>query len=243
MGNNDYIFTNYDPKIVGDRIAKERNALGMSQDKFIEAYGKKFGITTRRTLSKVENGDESCKFTVWQLLEFCRIFRCDMGYLLGEYDCHSRKATDICKETGLSENAVKNLTRLKPAQKEDCTSYIDEKGVLVIKRPDNIVPPARLTDTGEMTDFPVPLNEFFSQFIEHEYFTMFIQSLASAVMFKSYANENGDIWKETRDGYKTSDDDRLYSVTSTINMNEAISKFVDDAAHTMRERRKKVGDT
>jgi DNA-binding Xre family transcriptional regulator len=61
--------------------------------------------TTRQTISKLENG-KSVETTLNTLLNLCSVFDCELGYLLGEYDCKTRTATDIQKETGLSEKSI-----------------------------------------------------------------------------------------------------------------------------------------
>ncbi|MDD5808386.1 MAG: hypothetical protein PUC93_04850 [Oscillospiraceae bacterium] len=126
MRNYDAIYHVYDPLLIGKRIEKERKALkkkkngkerSMSQEDFVEEYGSKIGITTYKTLGKIESGNTNCELTIWQLLEFCKIFDCDMGYLLGEYDCHYRETTDICAATGLTENAVATIQHIKGLDK------------------------------------------------------------------------------------------------------------------------------
>ena len=39
----------------------------------------------------------------------CDLFGCEIGYLLCDYDCKTRTATDIQKETGLSEAAIARI--------------------------------------------------------------------------------------------------------------------------------------
>ena len=41
------------------------------------------------------------------MLKMCEVFDCELGYLLGEFDCKTREATDIQAKTGLSEKAIK----------------------------------------------------------------------------------------------------------------------------------------
>lgn len=45
-----------------------------------------------------------------------KIFGCDCGYLLGDYDERTHNLTDICKETGLSEFTVSQLCTLQAWQ-------------------------------------------------------------------------------------------------------------------------------
>lgn len=39
----------------------------------------------------------------------CDLFNCELGYLLGEYNCKTRATTDIQAATGLSERAIDRL--------------------------------------------------------------------------------------------------------------------------------------
>lgn len=107
----------YDWKKIGRRIQKERKLLGLSQDEFCD----KAGIVKRATLSKWENGTGG-EITVGMLTAMCEVFDCELGYLLCEYDCKTRAATDISQQTGLSEEAVKNLSNLHDL-KEQAARY------------------------------------------------------------------------------------------------------------------------
>lgn len=93
---------------VGKRIQSERkrciiDGKSMSLDQLAEKIS-----VARQTISKWEKG-EGAGPTVWDLLRMCEVFGCDYGYLVGDYDCRTRTATDIQAETGLSEFAVINL--------------------------------------------------------------------------------------------------------------------------------------
>lgn len=108
----------YDPVTTGKVIARERRLLKKSQEEFVADYGSRLGISSRQTLAKWESGRGSSDFSVYQILELCKIFECDPGYLLGEYSCRRRPITDICEETGLSETLVSALLRRSPTEDE-----------------------------------------------------------------------------------------------------------------------------
>lgn len=108
----------YDPVTTGKVIARERRLLKKSQEEFVADYGSHLGISSRQTLAKWESGRGSADFSVYQILELCKIFECDPGYLLGEYSCKRRPITDICEETGLSEALVSALLRRPPTEDE-----------------------------------------------------------------------------------------------------------------------------
>lgn len=90
-------------KKIGERVRQEREAAGMT----MEALAAEIG-TTRQTISRWERGD-GVEITLNMLVRLCNIFNCEMGYLLCEYDCKTRVATDIQHETGLDENVIQYL--------------------------------------------------------------------------------------------------------------------------------------
>ena len=53
------------------------------------------------------------------LLNLCRVFKCDVGYLLGEYKERRHTAADICAVTGLSETSVEVLCKKPIVTDED----------------------------------------------------------------------------------------------------------------------------
>ncbi len=99
-------------KEIGEIIRKERKAKGLSLDDLADKLS-----TTRQTVSKWEKGEEKPSPSLYDLLKMCELFNCDFGYLIGEYDCKTRTATDIQKETGLSEKAIENLCHLSPNER------------------------------------------------------------------------------------------------------------------------------
>ena len=98
--------TRYEWKKIGERIKHEREKLSFSQ----EELGEKVFVS-RQLLSKWEK-EKACP-TLENLTALCNIFDCEIGYLLCEYNCKTREATDIQSETGLSEKAILVLSRLK----------------------------------------------------------------------------------------------------------------------------------
>ena len=118
--------TKYSPAIVGERIKKERRAMGISQDAFVEKYGQKLSISSRTTLYKWERGEG--ELSIWNILELSYIFGCDPGYLTGEYDCRTRTATDIRAKTGLSEMAITLLSD-SPAAGNFLSAVFEDEGI------------------------------------------------------------------------------------------------------------------
>lgn len=119
----------YNFKEIGERIQKERNKLGISQDEFIYKlncayYGNRKnddnyewertpqtpGIIGRNTLSDIENG-KVVSFDLRVLSAMAILFKCEIGYLLCEkgYENKTREITDVITATGLSSQAIDNI--------------------------------------------------------------------------------------------------------------------------------------
>ena len=91
---------------VAQRIFSERIRTGLNQKDF----AKKVGISNQ-TFNNLENGKGSLKLEfLYQIAKACG---CDISYLLGDTENRTYIATDICKETGLSEEAVNILKNEK----------------------------------------------------------------------------------------------------------------------------------
>ena len=99
---------NYNYKEIGKRIKSERKLLGKSQEELSGDLKVK-----RSTVGSWENGKTLPSFQT--MINMCKMFNCEMGYLLCEegYEEKTRKITDICRETGLSAEAVEILMEEK----------------------------------------------------------------------------------------------------------------------------------
>ena len=94
-------------KTIGERIKAERTR----KDNYVtlDTLADKTNVA-RQTISKWEKGEGNGP-TVWELIRLCDFFGCDYGYLIGDYECRTREATDIRAQTGLSETALLNLKK------------------------------------------------------------------------------------------------------------------------------------
>ena len=92
--------------IIGERIRQQRiEADFKTQSDFAIALG--LSYESRQTVGAWEQGKYLPKLDV--LLKMCEIFECEIGYLLCEYDCKTKEATDVSAATGLSEKAIGRL--------------------------------------------------------------------------------------------------------------------------------------
>lgn len=98
---------------IGDRIRAIRKSKNISQDNLIEVFGNDYNFSiSRNTLSKIENGD-GARLTFDFLLCFSKWAKCDIGYLLGEYDEKTQNSHQLCEITGLNETSINFLLSVK----------------------------------------------------------------------------------------------------------------------------------
>lgn len=104
----DVFILNYNFGSIGNRIVNTRKGMKLSQADLIEALSNVGVSVGRNTLSAIENGSAN-GFSLDLLVGLCKIFDCDIGYLLCEYDPKRHITADICAATGLSEKAVERI--------------------------------------------------------------------------------------------------------------------------------------
>lgn len=103
----------YLQEVIASRITEERTALGLTKEGLAERLN-----VNRNTITSWERKDSKGRYPPLEdLARMCDLFNCELGYLLGEYDCKTRAATDIQSETGLSERAIDRLR--EEAQKSE----------------------------------------------------------------------------------------------------------------------------
>lgn len=81
-----------DKKLIGNRIKKERNNIGLTQ----EELAQKLGLNNKSSISQYENGDaipsDDIKF------EMSKIFNCSIDYLLGKSDIRNPEQAEVVNE-------------------------------------------------------------------------------------------------------------------------------------------------
>ena len=98
---------------IGARIRTERKAMKMTQGKLAEEIGEITGdqLIRQNTVSDLERGITIPPIN--KLLALSKIFRCDCGYLLCDYDERTHGVKELCSETGLSAESLKYLRSAK----------------------------------------------------------------------------------------------------------------------------------
>lgn len=98
---------------IGRRIAKERKKAGLTHDGLADEIKKILGVRPgQSTISMWEHG-KSFPDNIETIFAMSRIFGCDCGYLLCDYDEKTHDSTEICKATGLSEDSINTLCNLR----------------------------------------------------------------------------------------------------------------------------------
>lgn len=115
----------YNFKAIGKRISEERKRIGIrSQSALTEVLRAECPVG-RNTISALETGKEDAYRNVsLELLScLCKLFGCDLGFLLGTYPEHTQEAKLVCEYTGLSEKAVNNIITIASWQNRESESF------------------------------------------------------------------------------------------------------------------------
>lgn len=78
----------------------------------LEEIEQKTGIN-RASLAQMEESFSPDKITLSDLYALAKCYECDVGFLLGEYECRTKDLQGIRDYTGLAESAVERLSDLK----------------------------------------------------------------------------------------------------------------------------------
>lgn len=110
----------------GKLLAKERKKAGLTQGGLADKIEAEIGNRPEQnTVSNWEQG-KSFPNSIETVFALSRIFGCDCGYLLGDYEERTHDSTEICKATGLSEETINTLCNLRAWGAEmELTSVID----------------------------------------------------------------------------------------------------------------------
>lgn len=97
----------YNTEEIGNIIKLEREKNNMTQKQLSDELH-----VTNKQISNYEHGKLTPPIDI--LLNLCRIFDCELGYLLGEndYSKGTKLQTAICDKTGLSINSIEAITEL-----------------------------------------------------------------------------------------------------------------------------------
>ena len=102
----------YNIDMMSNRIKSLRKKRNISLEKLEEILS-----ASRQTISNWEKGQSVP--TAWDLKEICDFYGCDTGYIFGEHEEKWRAATNIRRETGLSEEAINVLRKLHAEKNAD----------------------------------------------------------------------------------------------------------------------------
>ena len=128
-------------QIVGNRIKQARKDKGLSRIALAKGMCASSRASQEMTASKyvLEELEKRLEARIrqWEsganpvdiewIPAICDVLSCDVGYLFGDYDGHTRVFADITRETGLSEDAIKNIVKVKSLNQE----YVDALSAFV----------------------------------------------------------------------------------------------------------------
>lgn len=98
---------------IGKRIQTEREGLDWSQSRLCAEIRR--SPDTYRLIGRWEKGVETSRPSLKDMLELCRVFNCQLGYLLcePEYIGKSKEETNAQRSTGLSKETIENFVEWK----------------------------------------------------------------------------------------------------------------------------------
>ena len=111
-------------KNIGLRIKSERKRLDMTQGELCDRLeGLRKVPIAPSTISDWEHGKQTPP--IERLIELSKIFHCDCGYLLCDYDSRTHDSDKICQDTGLSEQSVNALCNLHAFGDNEYAAVLD----------------------------------------------------------------------------------------------------------------------
>ena len=98
----------YNAKAIGQRIKNERQTLSLTQGDFAKNRII-WGISA--TIGKWENGKLLPQFE--DMLKMCEVFDCELGYLLGEFDCKNQRGHGYSSKNWTVWKSYKKIVKNK----------------------------------------------------------------------------------------------------------------------------------
>lgn len=99
---------------IGKRIASERKRLGWSQTKLGDKITQSLGLDkeiAQTTILSWEKGQSNIGLD--RILAMSKLFKCDCGYLLCDYNERTHDSAEIHEATGLSDKSINYLSTCK----------------------------------------------------------------------------------------------------------------------------------
>lgn len=95
----------YNKENFSARLKEAIKKEGLSQQEFAD----KSNVPLNTIKGHLKEGKQKRYPSLDVLISYCNALDCEMDYLLGAIDEKTRIKTDVCKETGLSEDALKKI--------------------------------------------------------------------------------------------------------------------------------------
>lgn len=111
---------------IGNRVSKERKLKGWTQDKLAEELSLMLGCKKPIAQTTIVNWEKgSSNIPLDRIIALSKLFECDCGYLLCDYDQKTHDAVEIHRTTGLSEQSINYLSFCKTWGFEEVINVID----------------------------------------------------------------------------------------------------------------------
>ena len=107
--------------IIGKRIKDERERKGWGKKEFLKQIF--MAESSTKTLSAWEKGERIPDLD--SLDRMAKVFQCDIGYLLGDYDTRRHENADIHREIGLAEETIFTLRGFKQLHITNVAKTVD----------------------------------------------------------------------------------------------------------------------
>lgn len=118
---------NYNLVAVGDRIVKERKALGLTQDQLLEKLQYEHDRKVdKKTWSAIENGVYTQAFDLKVIYALSDIFECSVDYLLCKCDEKEKKIETILKDSDIDMSMIAEYFSSKHF-KQSYSVFVSEK--------------------------------------------------------------------------------------------------------------------
>lgn len=211
----------YDFEIIGKRIKKEYKAAGYTLDTMMDEIKSRGIPVGRNTLSALVTGKAN-HFDCDLLFALCDMFDCEMGYLLGEYECKTGRETDICSETGLTEDAVHTLQQMR--DDNDTNAYSDILSTILESDP------ASLDQTMQLLSMAITAHSKQNRAANTQRITINLGNMAQMVASEDIIDSAlGSRIARTLDDITDRYMKRYGETPLARHANATIRKFIDDA--------------
>lgn len=108
-------------KTISERLKSLREERGYTFSKVAEMCG----IQQYQTVSNWENGNTRPSLEC--LLKLCKLYKCELGYILGEHNCKTLENSTFQNIAGLSDDAIDKLKNFNSMNKTEISNQVGKQ--------------------------------------------------------------------------------------------------------------------